>query len=157
VKRLIIYFILLVSIYPLFAQNIEDSKKTVQDSIWYTEEIIVTATRTEQEVFNIPRSAVIVDANQLKYQSISRMPDALMELPEIAVQRTTLGGGSPILRGLVGRHVLVLIDGIRLNNSTNRSGPHQYFNTIDANLVDRIEIVNGPGSVLYGSDALGGV
>jgi outer membrane cobalamin receptor len=59
VKRLIAYFILLVSIYPLFAQNIENSKKTIHDSIWYTEEIIVTATRTEQEVFNIPRSAVI--------------------------------------------------------------------------------------------------
>lgn len=155
--KIVTYIFIISTIYPLLAGNNQNVNISDQDSIWYTEEIIITATRTEQEVFNIPRSAIIVDVNQLKFQSVTRMPDALMELPEISVQRTTLGGGSPILRGLVGRHVLVLIDGVRLNNSTNRSGPHQYFNTIDANLVDRIEIVNGPGSVLYGSDALGGV
>ena len=156
--RLLVFIsLILCLLYPLSAQNTDEWQYVDSDSIWYTEEIIVTATRSEQEVFNLPRSAVIVDATQLKYQSVTRMPDALMELPEIAVQRTTLGGGSPILRGLVGRHVLVLIDGMRLNNSTNRSGPHQYFNTIDANLVERIEVVNGPGSVLYGSDALGGI
>jgi outer membrane receptor protein involved in Fe transport len=155
IKHIILFiFLPLVSV---FGQNDLHLALSEDDSIWYTEEIIVTATKTESNVFDVPRSAVIVGAEQLKRQSISRMPDALQELPEITVQRTTLGGGSPILRGLVGRYVLVLVDGIRLNNSTYRSGPHQYFNTIDPNLVDRIEIVNGPGSVLYGSDALGGV
>ena len=61
------------------------------------------------------------------------------------------------MRGLVGNHVLVLVDGIRLNNATFRYGPNQYLATIDPFSVDRLEVVRGSGSVLYGSDALGGV
>jgi outer membrane receptor protein involved in Fe transport len=147
----------LILVIPSYAQENDFTVSTNTDTIWYTEEIIVTATRTGKNVFELPRSVMVLNDADLGQQMITRMPDALQEIPEIAVQRTTLGGGSPIMRGLVGRHVLVLIDGVRLNTSTNRSGPHQYFNTIDPNLVDRIEIVHGPGSVLYGSDALGGV
>ena len=75
----------------------------------------------------------------------------------VYIQKTNLGGGSPFIRGLTGKQVLVLVDGIRLNNSFYRFGPHQYLNTIDPNSIERIEVVRGPGSVLYGSDALGGV
>jgi iron complex outermembrane receptor protein/hemoglobin/transferrin/lactoferrin receptor protein len=73
------------------------------------------------------------------------------------VQETNDGGGSPIIRGLVGNQILILVDGIRLNNSAYRLGPNQYLNTIDLNQIERIEVVRGAGSVLYGSDALGGV
>ena len=83
-----------------------------------------------------------------------------MRSPDIAgvfVQETNDGGGAPIIRGLVGNQILLLVDGIRLNNSTYRLGPNQYLNTIDLNQIERIEVVRGAGSVLYGSDALGGV
>ena len=73
------------------------------------------------------------------------------------VQETNDGGGSPIIRGLVGNQILILVDGIRLNNGAYRLGPNQYLNTIDLNQIERIEVVRGAGSVLYGSDALGGV
>ena len=72
------------------------------------------------------------------------------------MQQTNLGGGSPFLRGLTGYHTLILIDGIRLNNSTFRSGPNQYLNTIDPLLINHVEVMKGQGSVPYGSDALGG-
>ena len=73
------------------------------------------------------------------------------------MQETNDGGGSPIIRGLVGNQILILVDGIRLNNGAYRLGPNQYLNTIDLNQIERIEVVRGAGSVLYGSDALGGV
>lgn len=58
---------------------------------------------------------------------------------------------------MTGKQVLILVDGVRVNNSFYRFGPHQYLNTIDPNIVERLEVVRGPSSVLYGSDALGGV
>ena len=62
-----------------------------------------------------------------------------------------------VLRGLVGNQVLYLVDGVPMNNGTYRDGPGQYFATIDPELVERVEIVRGPASVLYGSDAQGGI
>ena len=78
-----------------------------------------------------------------------------MEEAGVFVQQTSYGGGSPIIRGLVGKQILILVDGVRLNNATFRFGPLQYLATIDVAAVERIEIVRGVGSVL-GSDALGG-
>ncbi|MDQ7052605.1 MAG: TonB-dependent receptor [candidate division KSB1 bacterium] len=72
------------------------------------------------------------------------------------MQKTNHGGGSPILRGLKANKVLLLIDGIRMNNATYRGGNLQYLNTVDPFSLQRIEVVHGPVSVLYGSDALGG-
>jgi len=72
------------------------------------------------------------------------------------VQKTNHGGGSPFVRGLTGYHTLLMIDGIRLNNATFRSGPNQYLNTLDPLILSNVEIIRSTGSVQYGSDALGG-
>ena len=80
-----------------------------------------------------------------------------MEEEGIFVQRTNHAGGHPIIRGLLGHQVLILVDGVRLNNAVTRAGPNQYLNTVDPFLVERLEVVRGPSSVLYGSDAIGGV
>ena len=84
-------------------------------------------------------------------------PEALSGTTGVFVQKTNHGGGSPFVRGLTGNQTLLLMDGIRLNNATYRYGPNQYFNTIDAWTVSKIELARGTGSVQYGSDALGGV
>ena len=75
----------------------------------------------------------------------------------VFVQKTNHGGGSPFVRGLTGNQVLLMVDGIRLSNSTFRYGPNQYLATVAAHSIERIEVVRGSGSTLYGSDAIGGV
>jgi hemoglobin/transferrin/lactoferrin receptor protein len=72
------------------------------------------------------------------------------------VQKTAHGQGSPYIRGFTSQRNLLMIDGVRLNNSVFREGPNQYWNTVDPLSLSRIELVRGPFSSLYGSDAIGG-
>ncbi len=117
----------------------------------------VSASRHRQKHIDSPRSMSVITADELRKRNYRTVPEALNELVGVMVQETNYGGGSPIIRGMVGNRILILVDGIRLNNSTYRLGPNQYLNTIDIHQVDRIEVIRGPGSVLYGSDALGGL
>jgi iron complex outermembrane receptor protein/hemoglobin/transferrin/lactoferrin receptor protein len=107
--------------------------------------------------FDTPEAVSVLTQKQLLQNAPRSTPEALMGLPGVWVQKTNHGGGSPFIRGLTGQQTLILIDGIRLNNATFRSGPNQYFNTIDPQSIAQIEVLRGSGSVQYGSDALGGV
>lgn len=121
------------------------------------DEVVITASRIEQPVFEVPQAVSRLDRKEILKNNYRTTPESLSEQPGIMVQKTAHGHGSPFIRGLTGKQVLILVDGIRLNNSTFRFGPNQYLNTIDPMVIDHIETVRGPGSVLYGSDALGGV
>lgn len=151
-KKILNIFCILVGLNIQNFGQVSDSLK--QFSL---PDITVSATRNEINIFDVPRDVKVVSETALKKFAPVSANDLMKAVPEIAMQRTTFGGGSPILRGMIGRENLILIDGIRVNNSTYRSGPTQYFNTIDAASVERVEVVYGPGSVIYGSDALGGV
>ncbi|MCK4857812.1 MAG: TonB-dependent receptor, partial [candidate division Zixibacteria bacterium] len=118
--------------------------------------LTVTATRFVKEKFSLPVSVSVVSRERLNQRSFSTTGEALREEPGILVQKTTHGHGAPILRGLIGKRVLLLYDGIRLNKPTFRSGRNQYLSTIDLESFERIEVVRGPSSVIYGSDCLGG-
>ena len=120
-------------------------------------EVIVEASRTEGLIQDSPREIHVIQAKEIDGSLRATSPDALNELPSVLVQKTNLGGGAPILRGLSGNRVLLLVDGIRLNNSTYRAGPNQYFNTVDPGMAATIQVIPGPGSALFGSDAMGGV
>ncbi|MBM4019475.1 MAG: TonB-dependent receptor [Planctomycetes bacterium] len=120
-------------------------------------EVVVTASRTAERRFDSPYSLNIVDADEIRDKSYRTPTEALRDIPGVMPQKTSLGQGSPFIRGFTGYHNVYLVDGIRLNNSTFRSGPNQYWNTIDPLSISRIEVVKGPGSLLYGSDAVGGV
>ena len=89
--------------------------------------------------------------------SARTMPEALTGLPSVMVQKTALGQSSPYLRGLTGYHNVLLVDGIRLNHSAMRSGPNQYWSTVEMLGSERIEVVRGPNGIIYGADAIGGV
>lgn len=118
--------------------------------------VVVTATRAERSPFDTPQAITVIDAQDVQELSVAATPDLFRYAEAVYMQKTNLGGGSPFLRGLTGKQVLLLVDGVRLNNSFYRFGPHQYLNTIDPGMIDHIEVVRGPTSVLYGSDALGG-
>lgn len=114
-------------------------------------EVVVTATGDESPTFEVPYTATTVPV-----EGARTVPEAFHETPAVMVQKTSHGQGSPYIRGFTGFRTLFLIDGIRLNNSTFRDGPNQYWSTVDPFSIEWLELVKGPSSVLYGSDAIGG-
>jgi hemoglobin/transferrin/lactoferrin receptor protein len=132
-----------MAIVPAIAQNFLDP-------------LVVTAARIEQSASQVPYSTTVLDSEFLRESTRRTLPEALAYTPGILVQKTAHGQGSPFIRGFTGRQNLLLVDGVRLNNSTFRSGPVQYWNTVDPLSIDRIELIKSQGSVVYGSDAVGG-
>jgi outer membrane receptor protein involved in Fe transport len=133
-----------------------DIQITLQPRSVYTR-ITVSATRGAAE--EAESSAHVVFARDLednRERPIATLGEALAGGPGTLVQQSTFGQVSPFLRGLTGYQVLNLIDGIRFNNSTFRSGPNQYLAFIEPNQAQRIEALLGPTGVQYGSDSLGG-
>ncbi len=119
--------------------------------------IVVTATRAARDIQSVPGTVYRLDAVDGLYQEGARtMPDLLEGLPSTMLQKTSQGQTSPYLRGFTGFRTLCLIDGVRLNNSVFRDGPNQYWGTVDPYSIRAGELVMGPASVLYGSDAVGG-
>ncbi len=120
------------------------------------ERLVVTAGRQEQALLETSRPTTLVTGEDLRSIGATIVTDALRGTPGVFVQQTTPGQGIPIVRGLKGSEVLHIVDGFRLNNAFFRNAPNQYFALIDPLNVDAVEVVRGPASTLYGSDALGG-
>lgn len=119
-------------------------------------EVVVTAQKTRKTNFSLPRSVTVRDKASLLERPARSVPEVLFGETGVWLQKTNHGGGSLFVRGLTGQQTLLLLDGIRLNNATFRSGPNQYLNTIDPTSIERIEVLRGHASAEYGSDALGG-
>ncbi len=117
---------------------------------------VVTASRHPEPRFEAKATVDRIDELELERRSYRTTPQILSGLPGIFVQETSPGQGSPYIRGFTGYRNLFLIDGFRLNNSVFRSGPNQYWNTVDPLSLESVEVVRGPASVLWGSDAIGG-
>ena len=138
-------------------RSILENDDTTDQEPLYLADVVVTARRRPEDPFISNRSVSVYGIKDLKEKSPRTTPEALMEVPGVFVQKTNHAGGSPILRGLIGPQVLIYVDGVRLSNSVYRTGPLQYLNLVDPLSLERIEVLRGPGSVLYGSDAMGGV
>jgi hemoglobin/transferrin/lactoferrin receptor protein len=119
-------------------------------------EVMVTASKSLQAVADIPSQTLVLDRARIQQGMVQTTADLLMSSGEIAVQKSQLGGGSPILRGFEANKVLLVIDGVRMNNLIFRGGHLQNSITTDPLAMERVEVVFGPAAVLYGSDALGG-
>lgn len=122
----------------------------------FLEPIIVTATRGKAKESETAYTSTYLDEDFLQQNFRRNIPDALNFTPGVLSQKTTYGHGSPFIRGQTGRGNLLMYDGVRLNNSTWRGGPVQYWNTIDSYAIDHMDLVKSQGSVPYGSDAIGG-
>ncbi|MCO4748028.1 MAG: TonB-dependent receptor plug domain-containing protein, partial [Proteobacteria bacterium] len=116
-------------------------------------DVVVTGTRVEQDPHDVARSITVIEEQDPTDRDL---PELLEQAPGVHMQLTNRGSGAPFLRGQVGPQNLVLVDGLAHNLSTYRTGPNQYLAVVDP-FGDRIEIVRGPSSVLYGNGAMGGV
>ena len=119
-------------------------------------EIVVTATRTEREVFDVPSSAAVVDKKKIEREPQGTIAEQLRDIPGIQVNDGGMGGGAKrvSIRGESSARVLVLIDGMKISEQKSMDGS---MIMIDPLNVERIEVIKGPASVLYGSEAIGGV
>lgn len=117
----------------------------------------VTATKRPESTLHIPAAITIVGGQRLREAAPQTPMDALHGEVGTFVQQTTPGQAVVIVRGLKGSEVLHLVDGFRLNNAIFRNAPNQYIALVDGQSLDRIEVVRGPSSTLYGGDAMGGV
>ncbi len=149
IKYFIALFLLIAFYFEVVGQK--DTLKVVS-----LQEVVVTSQRTPMRQFEIPHSVLSIGRKELDNFNPRTTPEALTRSTGVFVQNTNHGGGSPIIRGLTGNQTLLLIDGVRLNNSIYRYGPNQYLNTIDQFSIDKIEVAKGTGAVQYGTDALGG-
>ncbi len=131
---------------------VDDSTLSVTEPVT----IVSTPTRVARTDFETPHVVDFLSEAELRERSVRSLPEAFEQTPGVAVQKTAHGQGSPFIRGFTAYHNLLLIDGVRLNNSVFRSGPNQYWNTVDSQGLRAIELVKSQGSVLYGSDAVGG-
>lgn len=153
-KIFLVTFLLLSSLFVAAQQNKIEIKDT---SILKLNEVVVTAQRRLQQNLLVPYVVNTLSRKEMDDYQFRTTPEAMMAMNGVFVQKTNHGGGSPFVRGVTGNQTLILVDGIRLNNSTFRYGPNQYLNTIDTYTINKIEVAKGTGSVQYGTDAIGGV
>lgn len=120
-------------------------------------ETVVSANRTLEKRKDVAQKIEVIRASELQFQQHTSMADVLSNTGSVFVQKSQLGGGSPIIRGFETNKILMVVDGVRMNNAIYRGGHLQNCITLDQATMDRVELVFGPGSVMYGSDAIGGV
>lgn len=123
----------------------------------FLDEIVFSANRKAESKMDVPYQMEIIKQKDIEFANPATSADLLQNTGQVLVQKSQAGGGSPIMRGFEANKVLLVIDGVRMNNAIYRGGHLQDVMTIDANMIDRTEIVFGPSSTMYGSDALGGV
>ncbi|WP_287129516.1 TonB-dependent siderophore receptor [Candidatus Cyanaurora vandensis] len=119
-------------------------------------DVTVTATRSRERVFYVPTPTTVITKSQALERTQTSLADLLKGEVGVFVRATNPSAGSPIIRGVTGRDVLMLVDGFRLSHAFMRPNT-QYQGLVDSYFIEQIEVVRGPGSVLYGSDALGGI
>ena len=139
----------------LIANKFIKMEESVEELV--TAVVIDKIGRTDDPIEEIPYDVKQIASKDIKVKNPATTADALEKLGGAYVQRSQLGGGSPILRGFEASRVLLVVDGVRLNNAIYRSGHLQNVITLDNSILDQVEVIYGPGSITYGSDALGGV
>ena len=121
------------------------------------DEVIISSFKKEEKSKRIAKQIALVTKKDILKISPQTSADLLATIPGIKVQKSQFGGGSPVIRGMESNRVLLVIDGVRMNNAIYRKGHLQNSITLSPNMLDKTEVIFGSSSVIYGSDALGGV
>jgi hemoglobin/transferrin/lactoferrin receptor protein len=135
----------------------KDGKVFLEPNIQTMDETVISASRNLEKRKDVAQKVQVMRAKEIQFQNQSSTADLMTQTGNVFVQKSQLGGGSPIIRGFETNKVLLVVDGVRMNNAIYRGGHLQNIITIDNAMLDRMEVIYGPGSVVYGSDALGGV
>ena len=136
-----------------------NSTANVDSTVFRTkslEEVVITANRDNLKKIYSVQQVLTLPSNYVSFANAQNMSDLLLGSGGVAVQKSQQGGGSPILRGFEASRVLLVVDGVRMNNLIYRSGHLQNSITVDQFVMDKVEVLNGSSSLEYGSDALGG-
>ncbi|MCL5246314.1 TonB-dependent receptor [Cellulophaga sp. 20_2_10] len=119
--------------------------------------IVMSVSKWEQQKKDIPQKVVSISEKTIAFTNPQTAADLLQKSGKIFVQKSQLGGGSPMIRGFATNRLLITVDGVRMNNAIFRGGNLQNVIAIDPFSISNTEVIFGPGSVIYGSDAIGGV
>jgi hemoglobin/transferrin/lactoferrin receptor protein len=155
-KKLLSFKLGVIAISNMIAQE-NPQTDTILNKLINLNEVVFSANKAEEKKSDVPYSIDIIKAKELELSNPQTTADMLSNTGNIMVQKSQGGGGSPIIRGFEANRVLIVVDGVRMNNAIYRAGHLQDVITIDNAMLDRTEIIYGPSSVIYGSDALGGV
>lgn len=120
------------------------------------EEAVIYSNKFPEKVKHTAQQVLVIGKKSIAGIQAANTADLLQEGGKIFVQKSQQGGGSPVLRGFEASRVLLLVDGIRMNNAIYRAGHLHNAITVDQNLLESVEVLMGPASTLHGSDALGG-
>jgi outer membrane receptor protein involved in Fe transport len=140
--------------FPLLAQD--TPQRVTRDTVIELPEMSVTATRDLREVFRTPAPVSVVDSTTLARRTPASVTDLFFDLPGLDVNGVGPSQSRPVIRGLLGQRILLLQDGIRMNNSRRESDFGEIPSLVGLEALGRVEVVRGPASVLYGTDAIGG-
>lgn len=121
------------------------------------DEVVMSVSKWEQQKKDIPNKIITIGAQEVAFVNPQTSADLLQNSGKVFVQKSQLGGGSPMIRGFATNRLLLSVDGVRMNNAIFRGGNVQNVISIDPFNVRNTEVIFGPGSVIYGSDAIGGV
>lgn len=119
--------------------------------------VVVSSNRWEENKSENPNTIEMITPRDVDFQNPQTTADMLGMSGNVFIQKSQLGGGSPMIRGFATNRLLMVIDGVRMNTAIFRSGNLQNVISLDANCLDHTEVIFGPGSVIFGSDAIAGV
>lgn len=155
-KKIFISAVFLCTVLSAAAQQKSNPKDSASKEI-SLEEVVISASNFAERKKNIAQKIDVITAKTIARGNAQNTGDLLINTGKVFVQKSQQGGSSPVLRGFEASRVLLVVDGVRMNNAIYRSGHLQNAITTDQNSMSRVEVMYGPSSTIYGSDALGGI
>ncbi len=148
--------VLLILSYQIVSAQSSDTD-TSQNKKYTLQEVVFSVNKTEEAKRTVAQQIQVIDAKEIANLQSQSTADLVANSGNVFIQKSQAGGGSVSIRGFEANRTLLVIDGVRMNNLIYRAGHLQNIVTTDNNSLDRVEILFGPSSTVYGSDALGGV
>jgi hemoglobin/transferrin/lactoferrin receptor protein len=153
------FYCIAIAILLSSAVCAQQKKLVIKDTtikVVILDEVIVSSSNFAEKKKNIVQAIDVITAKKIANTNAQNTGDLLMSTGKIFVQKSQQGGSSPVIRGFEASRILLIVDGVRLNNLIYRSGHLQNAISVDQNMLSRVEVMYGPSSTIYGSDALGG-